>query len=154
MAELIHITTDEEYAVAASLFSEYAEWLKIDLCFQHFSEELENLRVMYSPPTGTIILSRKDDTYNGCVAVRKIDHETAELKRMYVRPRFQKQGTGTSLLTAALEFAKKAGYKRIRLDTLNTMTPAIKLYKQYGFYEIHAYYYNPEITAMYFEKLL
>jgi ribosomal protein S18 acetylase RimI-like enzyme len=57
-------------------------------------------------------------------------------------------------LNEAILIAKKYGYKKIRLDTLSNMTAAIVLYKQNGFYEIPAYYYNPESTAVYFEKNL
>ena len=73
---------------------------------------------------------------------------------MYVRPELQHKGIGTLLLQSALRFAKEAGYKKIQLDTLNTMLPAINLYKKNGFYEIPAYYFNPEPTAVYFEKTL
>jgi hypothetical protein len=34
------------------------------------------------------------------------------------------------------------------------MQPAMNLYKENGFKEIPAYYYNPEPTAVYFEKSL
>ena len=83
-----------------------------------------------------------------------MDNDIAELKRMFIKPAYQKRGIGKTLLEKALELAKKLNYKFIRLDTLNYMTPAIYLYKQYGFYQIAAYYYNPNKTALYFEKLL
>lgn len=154
MPENILIQTKEEYEIAARLFREYANWLNIDLCFQHFDEELEHLQSMYAAPNGGIILSRFTGQYIGCVGVRKIDLQIAELKRMYVQPDFQRRGIGYSLLQDACTLAKKLGYKKIRLDTLNTMHSAIKLYTVNGFYEIPAYYYNPEATAVYFEKLL
>jgi putative acetyltransferase len=154
MPEYIHVHTAEEYAAAAMLFKQYAQWLNIDLSFQHFDEELEQLRNMYASPDGGIILCTTPSEYVGCIAIRKIDADIAELKRMYVMPAFQKLGIGNSLLQEALLLAKKYGYKKIRLDTLSNMMPAINLYKQNGFYEIPAYYYNPEETAVYFEKML
>ena len=86
--------------------------------------------------------------------MRKFEKDVAELKRMYVQPASQKHGAGSMLLDAALKFAKHAGYSMIRLDTLNDMYPAISLYKKFGFYEIPAYYYNPEKNAVYFEREL
>jgi len=154
MIEYIQITTDAAYQAAALLFKEYAQWLDIDLGFQNFSEELLQLKKMYGPPAGGIILAKNENDFVGSVAIRKIDTETAELKRMYVKPSSQKQGIGNRLVEEAILLAKKCGYKKIQLDTLNTMQPAIKLYKQYGFYEIPAYYYNPEKTAVYFEMIL
>lgn len=148
------ITTAEEYRKAAKLFREYAAWLGIDLCFQHFEEELAALGKMYSAPTGGIILCRQGDCFVGCVGVRRIDDRTAELKRMYVQPAHQHKGIGKALLEKSLALAKDLKYELIRLDTLNSMKPAIHLYTQYGFYEIPAYYHNPESTAIYMEKKL
>ena len=154
MFEYILIETDAEYAEAAKLFTEYASWLNIDLGFQKFKEELTDLKSMYATPLGGIILCRNNQEFIASVAIRKIDTEIAELKRMYVKPAFQKRGIGKKLLEEAVLLASQSGYNKIRLDTLSNMTPAIDLYKRNGFYEIPAYYYNPESTAVYFEKIL
>ena len=70
---------------------------------------------------------------------------------MFVQAAYQQQGIGKKLLEQVIKLAKDLQYKCIRLDTLNYMAPAINLYKQYGFYEIEAYYNNPDSTAVYFE---
>ena len=154
MYKIIKANTALHYTEATSLFKEYAIWLNIDLGFQNFDEELTHLPKMYAAPLSTILLVEKDTEYVGCVAIRNKGEATAELKRMYVKPAYQQQGLGKKLLKAAIIFAKNAGYKKIRLDTLASMTPAINLYKQLGFLEIPAYYFNPEKNAVYFEKLL
>src|SRR3954469_25756743 len=81
--ENTYVTTEDEYAAAASLFRQYAEWLNIDLSFQHFEEELKQLKEMYAAPFGGIIICKSKTNYIGCIALRKIDTEIAELKRMY-----------------------------------------------------------------------
>ena len=154
MFNYIVVSKEDEYRIAANLFKEYAAWLGIDLGFQKFEDELLSLRKMYGPPHGTIILCKDDHEFVACVAVRPIDDKIAELKRMYVKPAFQRKGIGEELLRLSLSFAKNAGYEKARLDTLNTMLPAMSLYKKNGFQEIPAYYYNPEPTAVYFEKTL
>lgn len=154
MPEYILIKTDDEYTAAANLFKEYADWLGIDLGFQHFKEELVRLKEMYNPIDGGIILCKENNNFIGCVALRKIDKNIAELKRMYVQPAQQHKGIGKYLLEKAIALALINKYKYIRLDTLNYMTPAINLYKKYGFHEIPAYYHNPSPTAVYFEKRL
>ena len=146
--------TDLEYTQAVLLFKEYAQWLNIDLSFQHFDDELLSLKTMYAAPNGGIVICKEQDEFIGCVGMRKIDNNIAELKRMFVKSTYQKQGIGKTLLEKAIELAIALNYKIIRLDTLNYMTAAIKLYKQYGFYEIPAYYYNPNETAVYFEMKL
>jgi putative acetyltransferase len=154
MKEFITANTDKEYAAAAILFSEYAAAININLDFQHFDNELATLQQMYAVPQGGIILCREAAAYIACVAVRKINEEVAELKRMFVQPQYQGKGVGKILLEKSLALARQCGYKKIRLDTLNYMRPAIELYKAHGFYEIPAYYHNPIATAVYFEKEL
>ncbi len=148
------INTTAEYEAAINLFKEYAAWLGIDLSFQHFEEELQGLKEMYSAADGGIILCKKENEFIGCVAIRRINHNTAELKRMYVQPAYQQQGVGKKLLEQALTLAQNCNYSFINLDTLNHMLPAINLYKKYGFYEIPAYYHNPVASAVYFQKQL
>ena len=86
--------TDLEYTYAVILFKEYAQWLNIDLSFQHFDEELLSLKTMYAAPNGGIVICKHQNEFIGCVGIRKIDDNIAELKRMFVKPACQKQGTG------------------------------------------------------------
>jgi putative acetyltransferase len=153
----IYITTaieEKDFDASIILFKEYAAWLHIDLCFQNFEEELKNLKEMYAPPYGIILLAKNDDEYVGCVAVRKKSDGIAELKRMYVKPIARNKGIAQKLLIDAIKFASEVGYEKIRLDTLSSMHTAINLYKREGFYEIEPYYFNPETNALFFEKLL
>jgi ribosomal protein S18 acetylase RimI-like enzyme len=151
MLEYIFVSQLNEYESAMTLFVEYSNWLNIDLSFQKFAEELKILKTMYGDPFGCIILCKHENDFVGCVAVRKIDDGVAELKRMYVKPEFQRMGIGENLLKMSISFAKEKRYKTIKLDTLNTMKPAMNLYAKHGFVETSAYYFNPELTAVYFE---
>jgi putative acetyltransferase len=152
--KLIEAVADKDFQEAGLLFLEYSKGLGIDLCFQHFEEELKSLPMMYGRPEGILFLIRINDDAVACTGVRNIGANVAELKRMYVREAYRKTGMAQSLLNASLAFAKEAGYEKIRLDTLNTMLPAIALYEKNGFRKIPAYYFNPEPTAVYFEKVL
>lgn len=154
MREFIQASSHEHYQAAAILFKEYAASLHINLSFQHFDEELQQLQNMYSLPHGGIILCRDKNIFIGCVGIRKNTEEIAELKRMYVLPTYQGKSIGNEMLNQALLFAKKCRYKSVRLDTLNTMLPAMNLYRKNGFKEINAYYHNPIDTVVYFEKKL
>ena len=154
MPDFIIADTEEQYRSAALLFKEYANWLNIDLQFQHFEEGLTLLKTMYAAPDGGIILCKIENECIACVAIRKINNQTAELKRMFVRPGYQRLGIGKILLEKAIDLARSANYSCIRLDTLNYMNAAINLYMQYNFYEIPAYYNNPNTTAVYFEKII
>ena len=146
--------TDHDYVNARILYKEYAATIMINLDFQHFDDELNNLKEMYAKPYGGIILAKDDNEIFGCIAIRKFNATTAELKRMYIKSAYQNKGIGKSLLHKAILLAKKYNYSLIKLDTLNSMDKAIHLYKLAGFYETPPYYQNPIPTAIYFEKVI
>ncbi len=154
MHSIITAATNEDFQAAVSLFKEYALWLSIDLSFQNFDEELLGVKEIYAAPAGAVLLCKCDGAFVACVAIRSNGENIAELKRMYVKPAYQRKGIAAALLTEALQLATTLGYKKVRLDTLANMLPAINLYKKAGFYEIPAYYFNPEQNAVFFERLL
>jgi len=154
MDEFLMAGSADDYKAAAALFKEYAAGLNIDLGFQHFEKELQELREMYALPNGGVILCKKENEFIACVAIRRIDGDYAELKRMFVKPAYQRRRIGKQLLDKALELARNCHYKYVRLDTLDHMTAAVTLYKENGFHEINAYYHNPISSAVYFEKEL
>jgi ribosomal protein S18 acetylase RimI-like enzyme len=102
-----------------------------------------------------LLLAVADETTAGCIALRKIDDETCEMKRLYVRDDFRGSGLGRKLIERAIEEAKQIGYKRMRLDTLpNQMPQAVNLYESYGFQKIEPYYETPHTETLFMEKEL
>lgn len=73
------------------------------------------------------------------------------MKRLYVEDAFKGKGIGRNLCKALIGKARALGYKTIRLDTLDRLESANLLYEKIGFYEIPAYYENPEPGARYME---
>ena len=144
----------DQIPVITELFREYAESLNFDLCFQDFDRELEGLPGDYAEPEGLILIAESEDKTAGCVALRKIDRETCEMKRLYVKPEFRGKKIGLLLAEKIIEEAKKIGYKKMRLDTTPQMKKAIQLYKSLGFKEIKPYRFNPIEGAIYMEKEL
>lgn len=136
------------------LFIEYAEWLGVDLSFQSFDEELATLPGLYADPGGALFLCVRGKETAGCVAVRPLVGDTCEMKRLWVRPRFRGQTLGVRLASAAIDAAHRLGYKAMRLDTLDWMHDALRLYRALGFHEIEPYYDNPLPGAVYLQKSL
>ena len=137
--------------LARHLFEEYARSLDVDLCFQDFASELEDLPGQYAPPRGELLLASWDHSPAGCVALRPLDGAACEMKRLYVRSEFRGHGIGRALIQQIIDVARKAGYRHIRLDSLPSMKSALTLYQQLGFQEIPPYRNNPVAGTVYLE---
>lgn len=146
--------TTDQFNDAISLFQEYANSLNISLAFQNFDEELNIINSMYGSPMGCLLLVYENELPIACAAYRKIGEDICELKRMYIKPDYRRKGVSQEILNILCMRAKLNGYKLMRLDTLDTMIPAIKLYIKNGFYKIDAYCYNPNEGVVYMEKSL
>ena len=133
------------------LIAEYGASLGFDLRFQAFDDELAELPGRYAPPGGALLIARIDGEPIGCIGIRSLGGATCELKRLYVRPEHRSSGTGRRLVEAAVDAARRRGYRRMRLDTLPGMERAQGLYAQLGFREIAPYTDNPISGARFLE---
>ena len=145
----------EDIAEVRTLFLEYANWLGFSLCFQGFDQELASLPGKYAPPQGRLLLAHCNGAVAGCGALRPREPGICEMKRLYLRSEFRGRGLGLKLATKLIEEARLIGYELMRLDTLpKQMADAHRMYLQLGFYEIPAYYENPQANPCYMELRL
>jgi ribosomal protein S18 acetylase RimI-like enzyme len=77
---------------------------------------------------------------------------TCEMKRLFVLSDHSGRGCGRALAAAAVAAAQEAGYTRMLLDTLDTLTAANRLYEDLGFVRRDAYYHNPLPGVVYWTK--
>jgi putative acetyltransferase len=143
MIRIIHATTKDHCQAARELFIQYADSLGFDLEFQGFSRELAELPGDYKSPSGCILLAASAEGYNGCVALRPLQNNICEMKRLFVLPQYQGRGIGRALADSVIGAARHIGYKKMRLDTVESMQAAQKLYNSLGFKMIGAYCHNP-----------
>jgi putative acetyltransferase len=150
--EIVPATSPTQIDSVRELFLEYARSLSFNLCFQSFEQELAALPGDYAPPNGRLLLLTRANQTAGSVALHKIDDETCEMKRLYVRPQFRGLGLGKMLANKVVADARGIGYKRLRLDTIEAdMKTAVAMYRDMGFREIAPYRPNPIETALYME---
>ena len=94
----------------------------------------------------------------GCIALRPVEAAkrsgeagprrstpgaVGEVKRLYVQPSHRGGGWGRRLAETLLADARAIGYRELKLDTLDWMADARRLYAKLGFRECEPYYDNP-----------
>lgn len=84
----------------------------------------------------------ENDEPVACGAWKKIDDETAEIKRIYVLPEHRRKGIASMIVTAMEEDAAKTGRRRFILETARTTADSASLYLSLGYKEID-YYGSP-----------
>jgi putative acetyltransferase len=146
---VIEIAPATDLRDVRALFTEYAASIGFSLAFQRFDEEVATLPGRYAPPDGRILIARVDGHLAGCVALRRLDEHTCEMKRLFVRPAFAGRGVGRALAEAII--AEASTYRAMRLDTVPSMRAAIALYESLGFRDITPNTSNPMEGARFME---
>lgn len=116
--------------------------------------DIENVRSHYFDNCGTFLVLVNDEQVVGTGAIRRLDDEICELKRMWFLKEYRGQGFGWKMAQMLFDFARQAGYRKARLDLANDerQPQALKLYRKLGFYSIERYNDSPCTTFM--EKVL
>jgi putative acetyltransferase len=151
--------SSEDIAAVKVLFLDYARSLDFDLCFQGFDQEMATFPGNYGEPEGALILARVDGAPAGAVGLRMLQQDPdlgviCEMKRLYVHDAFRGLGLGRKLALAIAQKGRSIGYGAMRLDTINTMTEAIALYRSLGFSAIDRYNDMPMQSAEYYQLIL
>jgi GNAT superfamily N-acetyltransferase len=109
----------------------------------------------YRAPFGVFVVGRAGNggAVVACGALRVLDADVAEVKRMWVRSDHRRRGLGATLLEALESHGRRLGFRALRLDTNAALTPAIRLYESRGYRAIGRYNDNPDATH-FFEKQL
>ena len=128
------LTADISRALIESLNAELRE-LYSEPGANHFSLDPEEVR----GGRGAFVIVYLDTEPVGCGALRLLDAETAELKRMYVSPEVRGMGLGRRLVTALEAEALTLGVRQLVLETGIRQDAALALYRATGFRSIPLY---------------
>lgn len=146
-----------DLAAVRTLFLEYAATLPGVIGLRDFEAELQALPGAYAPPRGALLVAVRDDLSGdagGVVALRSLESDICEMKRLYLRPDWRGSRAGRRLVEAVIQAGRDAGYRRMRLDTLPTMLAARRLYAEFGFQPIPPYCHNPVPGTEFLELVL
>ena len=129
------------YSVAYNIFG-FAGTLEDSIRYHEEREsrpDLEDIQAHYFENRGLFLVALNGEQVIGSGAVRKLDDDTAELKRMWLLERYHGQGVGYRLISQLFKFAREWGYLRVCLQTSFNQTRALVFYRKIGFYEIPCY---------------
>lgn len=111
--------------------------------------DMDELQQTYVDGKGIFLVMTDDERIIGTGAVRRIDAEICELKRVWLLFEYHGQGLGYRIMQELFAFARAQGYARMRLETdRSAQSRAFELYKRLGFYEIPRYSDNEDDVAM------
>lgn len=107
----------------------------------YFDPELDHLSEYYNMLPGKrcyfIVTGQEGQILGGC-GITEFDgfDNCAELQKLYLTDAAKGKGISKYLVQIVEDFAKKAGYKRLYLETHTNLAIAIHLYEKVGFRQI------------------
>ena len=140
-----------DYSAIAELMRGFIRWhyerhasdrTLIDSYFDNaaYEVELRGLPGDYAPPKGALLVAEIEGKVVGCVALKRLDDERCEMKRLFVEPAAHGAGAGQALARAIVERGRALGYSKMMLDTGPRQVEAQKLYRKLGFTDTAPYY--------------
>jgi putative acetyltransferase len=117
-------------------------------------QDVQNVQEHYFKNNGIFLVLMDGEQVVGTGAVRRLNEEVCELKRMWLLKPYRGRGFGLQMAQTLLDFAGAQHYKRMRLDLANEQkqSQAITFYKRLGFYTIERY--NEGLCEIFMEKQL
>ncbi len=146
-AAIVQADPEVHGSAIRDLFTEYLRWGNAGL-LENYGVQMDIEALLagnmghldeFMPPAGRLLLAYVDGQPAGIACLRRLEDAIGEVKRMYVRPAYRRQGVGRTLLENLLSAAEQSGYTRVRLDSPRFMTAAHALYRSAGFREVTPY---------------
>ena len=134
MSEFV-VSECNEFGIIRELFLEYSKIKGAESCFVSFGNELDHLESFYAG--GALLVGYENDAPVSCIAIRKVDEQTCEAKRLFIKPEYRGKGYARILLESMLSKARELGFVTVSLTTKPSVMPvAYGLYGRMGFREL------------------
>lgn len=148
--EFAQVQTEAQKQEAASVIREYldslADRLARDYGLPFDSDGMIRSDLTdpskFHPPDGRFYLATCDARTAGVGCLKRLGTDVGELQRLYVRPLFRGRGVGRTIAARLVDEARRIGYRRLRLQSLEFLEAAHALYRSLGFREVEAYDHN------------
>lgn len=111
-------------------------------------DDVDAAQTAYFDRGGLFLVALDDGKVIGTGAIRPLDHDTAELKRLWLLESYHGRGIGYRLVQALVQFTHSAGYRRIRLQTDRKQGRAGLFYQRVGFQPIACESDDPDDMCM------
>jgi putative acetyltransferase len=158
MIEIRRIKSDEAtaakrviYRVAHEIFNDPLP-LEESIAYHESHGELrdmDDIQQSYFDNGGIFLVAVEDSELIGTGAIRKLEDNVCELKRLWLLTSHHGQGLGYRMIQELFAFAREKGYKRIRLQTDAVyQSRALDFYRGVGFYEIRRHTDHTDDIAM------
>jgi putative acetyltransferase len=132
--QLIPATTPAHFDDFKTLLHEYASHDLDDTCHSTIWHDMTHLPGRYARPSGLVLLAYQGHELAGCGAfVVASLVGMAELKRVYVRPAYRRQGLALTLTQALIDQARQSAWTTVAICTWPHNIQALALYQKLGF---------------------
>ena len=126
----------EDYEEAKKLIREYSEIKGAESCFVSLDKELADLDTYYKD--GALLIGFENENPIAIIAIKRIDKDTCEAKRLYIKPDYRGKGYARVLMNEILDRSRKLGFKEVTFTTKpEVMSVGYGLYKRMGFEEVN-----------------
>ena len=101
-----------------------------------WDDDLDQIEEVYVAAGGEFLVATLDGEIVAMGALRRVEDQVAEIKRMRTAPAQQRRGFAREVLISLERRARELGYRRLLLDTTAKQFAARRLYEASGYREI------------------
>jgi len=144
------VSTATDFETFKQLLLEYADQDLADAKNSSIWQDLQALPQRYGAPKGAALLVYHGETLIGCGALTDTAQAgLAELKRIYIRTAFRRQGVARALTLQLIDQARAMGYDSAAISTWPANTASITLYQSLGFEPIAPFKIHPHAELVF-----